>query len=67
MLRVWLPPTWDLVEEAPRTGGYPVVFLHDAQNLFTPDLCFSGSCWQVGKGAHRNRSCVSCRTCSRGS
>jgi hypothetical protein len=30
-------------------GGYPAVFMHDGQNLFTPDLCASMTCWQVSQ------------------
>ena len=40
---VWLPPGY-------RCGGaYPVVYLHDGQNLFDPDNAFIGVAWRVDR------------------
>jgi predicted alpha/beta superfamily hydrolase len=47
-LVVWLPPGYD--EDAPRR--YPVLYMHDGQNLFEPDTAFKkGEHWRVGETA----------------
>src|SRR5690606_24398198 len=40
---VWLPPGYD--DDPARR--YPVVYMHDGQNLFVPELSFSGVDWGV--------------------
>jgi len=40
---VWLPPGYDL-EPVRR---YPVLYMHDGQNLFDPGLAYSGLDWDV--------------------
>jgi predicted alpha/beta superfamily hydrolase len=45
---VWLPPGYD--DDPSRR--YPVLYLHDGQNLFDPDTAFvPGQTWQVGDTA----------------
>ncbi len=43
---VWLP-TYD----AALPGGYPVVYVHDGQNLFDPSLSFSTVAWELDQTA----------------
>jgi predicted alpha/beta superfamily hydrolase len=50
LLRVWLPPRYDLPENAGRR--YPVFYLNDGQNLFDPATSFAGE-WQVDETADR--------------
>lgn len=40
---VWLPPGYDSM----RAAGYPVLYMHDGQNLFRPDSANFGVEWQV--------------------
>ena len=51
MLRVWLPPGYDL----PGNSGqrYPVFYLNDGQNLFDQATSFTGTEWQVDETADR--------------
>jgi predicted alpha/beta superfamily hydrolase len=44
---VYLPPGFD--EQAERT--YPVLYMHDGQNLFDPATSFAGRTWQVREHA----------------
>jgi predicted alpha/beta superfamily hydrolase len=46
---VWLPPGY--AREADRR--YPVLYLHDGQNLFDPATAFGGVPWGVGETADR--------------
>ncbi|MDZ7344900.1 MAG: alpha/beta hydrolase-fold protein, partial [candidate division KSB1 bacterium] len=46
-LIVWLPPNYD--KEIERR--YPVIYVHDGQNLFDPATAFAGVDWQLGKTA----------------
>lgn len=50
-LRVWLPPEYDLPENAERR--YPVFYLNDGQNLFDPATSFTHIEWQVDETADR--------------
>src|SRR5688572_30936599 len=44
---VWLPPHYDWSE-----ARYPVLYMHDGQNLFEPDTAFlKGEHWRVGETA----------------
>jgi enterochelin esterase-like enzyme len=50
MLRIWLPPGYDAVEQ--RNRRYPVLYLNDGQNLF--DACtsiFNSQEWRVDETA----------------
>jgi predicted alpha/beta superfamily hydrolase len=51
MLRVWVPPGYDLPENAGHR--YPVFYLNDGQNLFERATSFTGIEWQVGATAGR--------------
>lgn len=42
---VWLPPDYE--KEINRR--YPVIYVHDGQNLFEPATAFAGVDWQLGK------------------
>lgn len=43
---VWLPPAYDA------DSRYPVLYMHDGQNLFEPDTAFQkGEHWRVGETA----------------
>ena len=45
---IWTPPGYDQASH----GTYPVLFLHDGQNLFEPDTAFQpGEHWRVGETA----------------
>jgi predicted alpha/beta superfamily hydrolase len=47
-LLVWLPPGYD----ADARSRYPVLYMHDGQNLFEPDTAFKkGEHWRVGETA----------------
>ena len=46
---VWLPPGYDADA---RTRRYPVLYMHDGQNLFEPETAFlKGEHWRVGETA----------------
>jgi len=51
MLRVWLPPGYDDVENEGRK--YPVFYLNDGQNLFDRATAFAGVEWQADETADR--------------
>ena len=51
LLRVWLPPDYDLPENSGRR--YPVFYLNDGQNLFDSATSFTGIEWQVDETADR--------------
>ena len=40
---VWLPP--DYIED----GRYPVLYMHDGQNLFEPISSIGGIAWEIDK------------------
>src|SRR5687768_4600294 len=55
---VWLPPGYPGVEDDGPTDAtkhrYPVLYMHDGQNLFEPDTAFQkGEHWRVGETATR--------------
>jgi predicted alpha/beta superfamily hydrolase len=50
-LRVWVPPGYDLPENANRR--YPVLYLNDGQNLFESSTSFTGVEWGVDETADR--------------
>lgn len=44
---VWVPPGYD-----DETARYPVLYMHDGQNLFEPDTAFKkGETWRIGETA----------------
>jgi predicted alpha/beta superfamily hydrolase len=46
---VWVPPGYD---EGSHEGSYPVLYMHDGQNLFEPETAFQkGEHWRVGETA----------------
>src|SRR5574341_335605 len=45
---VWLPPSYDQLEKR-----YPVVYLHDGQNLFEPALANTGIDWGIDEAIDR--------------
>jgi predicted alpha/beta superfamily hydrolase len=51
LLRVWVPPGYDLPENAGQQ--YPVFYLNDGQNLFEQSTSFTGVDWQVDETADR--------------
>jgi enterochelin esterase-like enzyme len=51
LLRVWVPPEYDLPENAGQR--YPVFYLNDGQNLFEQTTSFTGVDWQVDETADR--------------
>src|SRR4029077_21220146 len=51
LLRVWLPPGYDLPENSGQ--HYPVCYLNDGQNLFERAASFAGTEWQVDETADR--------------
>jgi alpha-amylase len=42
---VWLPPGYD----ANPSARYPVIYMHDGQNLFDPAISYGGSSWEVDR------------------
>lgn len=44
---VWLPPGY----ETDSTATYPVIYMHDGQNLFDPTTSFTGIDWQADETA----------------
>jgi len=46
---VWLPPGYDPAGEA----RYPVVYMHDGQNLFEPTRSLSGADWGIAEALVR--------------
>jgi len=51
MLRVWVPPGYDLPQNSGRR--YPVFYLNDGQNLFESATSFTGVEWAVDETASR--------------
>ncbi len=55
---VYLPPGYDQAAEAERKAGrgeprYPVLYMHDGNNLFDPALAFMGREWQVDESMEK--------------
>jgi len=48
-IAVWLPPGYD----ANATERYPVIYLHDGQNIFDPAVGFGGASWEVDRAMCR--------------
>ena len=48
---VWLPPGY----EADPQLHYPVIYMHDGQNLFDPASAFIGVDWGIGEALTRLR------------
>ncbi|MDI1319870.1 MAG: alpha-amylase family glycosyl hydrolase [bacterium] len=48
-IEVWLPPGYD--ENA--TERYPVIYMHDGQNIFDPGAGFGGVSWEVDRALCR--------------
>jgi len=46
---VWLPPGYDSLA----TTRYPVLYMHDGQNVFDPSLSFGGSSWEIDQALCR--------------
>lgn len=44
-IRVYLPPSYDKVAER----EYPVLYIHDGQNVFSAENSYSGQSWQLHK------------------
>ncbi|KHT62350.1 hypothetical protein RJ45_18255 [Photobacterium gaetbulicola] len=43
-VRVYLPANYDS-----STQHFPVIYMHDGQNVFEPELCIAGASWQVAE------------------
>jgi len=46
---IWLPPGYDDVDDA----RYPVIYMHDGQNLFEPGLAYVGVDWGIDEAIVR--------------
>jgi glycosidase/predicted alpha/beta superfamily hydrolase len=46
---VWLPPGYD----ADRDARFPVIYMHDGQNVFEAGAAFGGSSWEIGSAVER--------------
>lgn len=46
---IWLPPSYSANEDE----HYPVLYMHDGQNLFDPATSYAGADWQVDECAER--------------
>ncbi|GAB3522442.1 alpha/beta hydrolase [Photobacterium alginatilyticum] len=44
LVRIYLPEDY-----ATSSKRYPVIYMHDGQNVFEPELCISGMSWQAGE------------------
>lgn len=42
-IHIWFPDDYD----PERSAGYPVIYMHDGQNLFFPELAYGGITWEV--------------------
>lgn len=42
---IWLPENYNVASD----GRYPVVYMHDGQNLFDPSLSYAGAAWEIDK------------------
>ena len=42
-IHIWFPEGYD----PERSHGYPVIYMHDGQNLFFPELAYTGITWEV--------------------
>jgi hypothetical protein len=42
-IHVWVPDGYD----SKKAPGYPVIYMHDGQNLFFPELAYTGITWEV--------------------
>lgn len=40
---VWLPPVYETDTEK----SFPVIYMHDGQNLFDPSLSYAGAAWEI--------------------
>ncbi len=48
-ISVWLPPGYDLNPDR----RFPVLYMHDGQNLFDPETAFAGNPWYADEVAER--------------
>lgn len=48
-ISVWLPPGYDLEPQR----RFPVLYMHDGQNLFDPETAFAGNPWYADEVAER--------------
>jgi predicted alpha/beta superfamily hydrolase len=48
-IEVWMPPGYD----ANATERYPVIYMHDGQNIFDPAVGFGGGSWEVDRAMCR--------------
>jgi predicted alpha/beta superfamily hydrolase len=48
-IEVWLPPGYD--ENS--SGRYPVIYMHDGQNIFDPVTSYGGNSWEVDRAMCR--------------
>ena len=46
---VWLPPAYSTDQAA----HFPVIYMHDGQNLFDPAIAFTGTDWGVDEAINR--------------
>ena len=48
-VEVWLPPGYDSNSDAP----YPVLYMHDGQNVFNPETSYTGIAWEADRSVIR--------------
>jgi predicted alpha/beta superfamily hydrolase len=53
---IWLPPSY-----VTGTGRFPVLYMHDGQNLFDPQLAFTGVAWGIDRAIVRLSSAGTAR------
>lgn len=51
LIRIYLPADYQASNKR-----YPVIYMHDGQNVFEPELCISGMSWQGGEHLDRLQS-----------
>lgn len=56
-IRILLPENYDQSKQ-----DYPVIYMHDGQNLFDPDLGFGGKEWGVDEALHEGLKTKSLRS-----
>ncbi|WP_053062407.1 alpha/beta hydrolase [Photobacterium aquae] len=56
-IRIYLPDGYEQSQ-----NHYPVIYMHDGQNVFEPSLCISGMSWQAGESidAFQRETSFSC-------
>jgi predicted alpha/beta superfamily hydrolase len=47
-IEIWVPPTYHNSEQQ-----YPVIYIHDGQNVFSPEISYMGIDWGIGEAMNK--------------